>query len=87
MYHYVNTLVGSEITKLVSKSLPKVIFWKYDEQNLLPPTINLDNPDEKCDLDYVPNVARKVDNINGVMSNSFGFGGHNATLLLAKYEG
>ena len=46
---YVNTLVGTEVTELVPKSLPKVIFWKYDEQNLLPPTINLDafasNPD------------------------------------------
>ena len=51
---YVNTLVGSEITKLVPKSLPKVIFWKYDEQNLLPPTINLDtfaaNPDSVIPL-------------------------------------
>ncbi|HEY4505908.1 MAG TPA: AAA family ATPase [Candidatus Paceibacterota bacterium] len=51
---YVNGLVGSEITKLVPKSLPKVIFWKYDEQNLLPPTINLDtfadNPDSVVPL-------------------------------------
>lgn len=51
---YVNTLVGSEVTKLVPKSLPKVIFWKYDEQNLLPPTINLDafasNPDSVIPL-------------------------------------
>lgn len=51
---YVNTLIGSEITKLVPKSLPKVIFWKYDEKNLLPPTINLDafaaNPDSVIPL-------------------------------------
>ena len=51
---YLNTLVGSEVTKLVPKALPKVIFWKYDEQNLLPPTINLDtfaaNPDSVIPL-------------------------------------
>ena len=48
-----------------------------------PPTINLDNPDPDCDLDYVPNVARSM-KLNRVMSNSFGFGGHNACLVLGK---
>ncbi|NLF84227.1 MAG: beta-ketoacyl-[acyl-carrier-protein] synthase II, partial [Candidatus Gastranaerophilales bacterium] len=52
-----------------------------------PPTINLDNPDEQCDLDYVANVARKVDNLDVAMSNSFGFGGHNASLVFKKYKG
>jgi 3-oxoacyl-[acyl-carrier-protein] synthase II len=46
-----------------------------------PPTINLDNPDPECDLDYVPNEAREVD-ARVTMTNSFGFGGHNATLVL-----
>lgn len=50
----------------------------------VPPTINLDNPGEECDLDYVPNVARKMP-VNTAMSNSFGFGGHNATLVFKKY--
>jgi 3-oxoacyl-[acyl-carrier-protein] synthase II len=50
---------------------------------IVPPTINLDNPDEECDLDYVPNTARRVP-IGTAMSNSFGFGGHNATIILAR---
>ena len=52
---------------------------------IIPPTINLDNPGEECDLDYVPNVARKQD-VDVAMTNSFGFGGTNATLLLRKYK-
>lgn len=49
----------------------------------VPPTINLDNPDPECDLDYVPNQARQVP-LNYAISNSFGFGGHNACLLVGK---
>jgi len=51
---------------------------------IIPPTINFDNPDENCDLDYVPNQARKQD-VNIAMTNSFGFGGTNATLILNRY--
>jgi 3-oxoacyl-[acyl-carrier-protein] synthase II len=51
----------------------------------IPPTINLDNQDPECDLDYVPNVPRTAD-VQVTMSNSFGFGGHNATIVLRKYE-
>ena len=55
------------------------------QHQTIPPTINLDNQDPACDLDYVPNKPRKAE-LNVVMSNSFGFGGHNATVILKKYE-
>jgi 3-oxoacyl-[acyl-carrier-protein] synthase II len=53
-------------------------------EGIIPPTINLEHPDEECDLDYVPNKARKMD-VKTAMTNSFGFGGTNATLILKKY--
>jgi 3-oxoacyl-[acyl-carrier-protein] synthase II len=59
---------------------------KAIEQNILPPTINLDNPDAACDLDYVPHKARET-RVDIAMSNSFGFGGHNATLLVRRFVG
>ena len=51
----------------------------------LPPTINYETPDPNCDLDYVPNKARQT-RVEHVMSNSFGFGGHNATLILSRFH-
>jgi 3-oxoacyl-[acyl-carrier-protein] synthase II len=52
---------------------------------ILPPTINYETPDPDCDLDYIPNQARKQD-VEVALSNAFGFGGTNATLVLRKYR-
>jgi 3-oxoacyl-[acyl-carrier-protein] synthase II len=53
---------------------------------VVPPTINYETPDPECDLDYVPNVAREVPDLDVTVSNSFGFGGHNATLVFRRFE-
>jgi 3-oxoacyl-[acyl-carrier-protein] synthase II len=53
---------------------------------ILPPTMNLENPDPDCDLDYVPNKARKA-HVEYALSNSFGFGGTNAALMIKRYTG
>lgn len=56
------------------------------QNGIIPPTLNMEKPDPECDLDYVPNVARKQ-KVRTVLSNSFGFGGHNASLAFAAYGG
>jgi 3-oxoacyl-[acyl-carrier-protein] synthase II len=53
---------------------------------VMPPTINLDNPDEQCDLDYVPHTAREA-RLDVAISNSFGFGGTNGTLVFRRFNG
>jgi 3-oxoacyl-[acyl-carrier-protein] synthase II len=68
-----------------SGTLEAVVCARVIRESLLPPTINYETPDPVCDLDYVPNQARPAQPKHA-MSNSFGFGGHNATLILSKFE-
>jgi 3-oxoacyl-[acyl-carrier-protein] synthase II len=69
-----------------SGAIEAVVCVKVLQENILPPTINYTTRDPICDLDYIPNKARSAD-ARHVMSNSFGFGGHNATLIFSQFEG
>ena len=68
-----------------SGALEAMICVKVLREGIIPPTINYETQDPECDLDYVPNQAREMQ-VAHVLSNSFGFGGHNATLIISKYE-
>ena len=68
-----------------SGAIEAVVCTKVFQENILPATINYQTPDPECDLDYVPNQTRKA-SPDHIMSNSFGFGGHNATLILSRYK-
>ena len=67
-------------------AIEMAICAKAIETDTVPPTINLIVPDPECDLDYVPNTARQM-KVNGIISNSFGFGGHNASIAAKKFVG
>lgn len=67
-------------------SVEAVICIKAINSGMIPPTINYEFPDPECDLDVTPNVAKKK-TVRHAMSNSFGFGGHNVSLIMSKYEG
>ena len=69
-----------------SGAIEAVICVKALQDEIVPATINYENPDPECDLDYVPNQARSI-KIRNIMSNSFGFGGHNATIILSRVTG
>jgi 3-oxoacyl-(acyl-carrier-protein) synthase len=66
-------------------SMEAIFCIKALHEGIVPPTINQEVPDPDCDLDYIPNEARRVD-VRYAMSNSMGFGGHNAVLILTRYE-
>ncbi len=68
-----------------SGALEAVICTKVLNEGVIPPTINYETPDPECDLDYVPNQPREAQ-VKHALSNSFGFGGHNATLIISRYE-
>lgn len=68
-----------------SGAVEALLCVKIIQEQILPPTINYEYPDPECDLDYVPNTARAVP-VGHIMSNSFGFGGHNATIIVSKYS-
>ena len=68
-----------------SGALEALFCIKAINEGVLPPTMNYETPDPECDLDYVPNEPRKV-SVKHALSNSFGFGGHNATLIISRYE-
>ena len=59
---------------------------KAIETSVVPPTINLEKPDAECDLDYVPHRPREM-SVGAIVNNSFGFGGHNATVIARKFQG
>ena len=65
--------------------LEAVICAKVLTEGFIPPTVGLQKPDPELDLDYVPNEGREAD-VKYVLSNSLGFGGHNGTLIMKKYE-
>lgn len=95
----IKTIFGEHATKLAISStksmtghllgacggIESIISVKAIEDGLIPATMNYETPDEECDLDYVPNKARKQE-LNVVMSNSFGFGGHNVALVFKKVK-
>jgi 3-oxoacyl-[acyl-carrier-protein] synthase II len=65
----------------------EAIFTTLAVQNgVVPPTINYEEPDPECDLDYIPNDSREVEGLQYGMSNSFGFGGHNASIVIGKWD-
>ncbi|HLQ98430.1 MAG TPA: beta-ketoacyl-ACP synthase II [Candidatus Dormibacteraeota bacterium] len=95
----IKTIFGEYATKIAISStksmtghllgacggIESIISVKAIEDSIMPATMNYETPDEACDLDYVPNQARKQE-LNVVMSNSFGFGGHNVALIFKKVE-
>jgi 3-oxoacyl-[acyl-carrier-protein] synthase II len=66
-------------------AIEAIISVKSINEGIIPPTINYENPDPKCDLDVTPNQAKKKA-VRNAMSNSFGFGGHNVSLIFSRYE-
>ena len=75
-------MVGNSLG--ASGALEAIVCIGSISDSVLHPTINLDEPDPDCDLDYIPNVSRELE-VNVTLSNSFGFGGQNACLVIKKF--
>jgi 3-oxoacyl-[acyl-carrier-protein] synthase II len=86
-YHLAISSTKSMIGHLLGAAgaVEAIFSVKAIEEGVIPPTINYQTPDEDCDLDYVPNKARSQE-VNVVLSNSLGFGGHNGSLIFKKYK-
>ena len=69
-----------------SGGIELILAIKAMQNSIVPPTINLDSPDPECDLDYTPNKAKERE-LTYAMSNSFGFGGHNASIVVKRFDG
>ena len=96
----IKTVFGDHARKLVVSStkgatghmlgaagaVEMIVCTKAIQTDTVPPTINYEFPDPQCDLDYVPNTARQL-KVNGIINNSFGFGGHNASIIARKFVG
>jgi pentose-5-phosphate-3-epimerase len=75
---------AENIYVVLEGSVEAIVCLLTIRDGVLPPTINLDNPDPECDLDYIPRLARDQD-VSVALSNSFGFGGQNITLILRRF--
>lgn len=82
--HSVKSMIGHSIA--AAGALELIAAIQTLREGIVPPTINQETPDPECDLDYVPNVAREK-NVRRVLSNSFGFGGQNVSLVVERYDG
>jgi 3-oxoacyl-[acyl-carrier-protein] synthase II len=83
----VSSTKGATGHMLGAAGVTELVFCvKAIQQDIVPPTINLENQDPECDLDYVPHKARGM-KVNAIVNNSFGFGGHNATVVAKKFAG
>ena len=81
----IRKVFGEAADKLMVSSIEAAVCAKTIETGIVPPTINYEHKDPDCDLDYVPNVARKAD-VNVAISTNLGFGGHNGALLFRKFK-
>ena len=79
----IKSMVGHSLGAIGSIELAACVL--AIRHGVIPPTANYEHPDPECDLDYVPNIARRH-RVNAALTNSFGFGGHNTTIVVQRFE-